>query len=136
MRKQHIDGAEQLAARRQAPAGFAGALCHGTNLPTPLVKHRQDQIRLFELSLIEDEHLRAICPGACHKRRGLIFGIVAKAANLGLVVTPAGLDLHVQLQKTWVPKMRSRSRRASMPICLIISPPLPMMMPFWPSRST
>ena len=42
MREQHIDSTEQLAARRQAPTGFAGALCHGANLPTPLVKHRQD----------------------------------------------------------------------------------------------
>ena len=37
---------------------------------------------------------------ACHARReSLLLGVVAKAANLGLVVTPAGLDLHVQLQK-------------------------------------
>ena len=32
--------------------------------------------------------------------------------------------------------MRSRSRRASMPMRLIISPPLPTRMPFCPSRST
>ena len=100
MREQHVDGTEQLTARSQAPTGFAGALCHGTNLPTPLVKHRQDQVRLFKLRLVEDENLRAICPGACHARRApLVLGIVAKAANLGLVVTPAGLNLHVQLQK-------------------------------------
>ena len=55
MRKQQINGTEQLAARSQASAGFAGALCHSTNLPTPLVKHRQDQVRLFELRLIEHE---------------------------------------------------------------------------------
>ncbi len=100
MCEQHIDRTEQLAARSQASAGFAGALCHGTNLPPPLVKHRQDQVGLFELRLVEDEHLRAICPGACHARRAsLVLGVVAKAANLGLVIAPAGLDLHVQLQK-------------------------------------
>ena len=89
MREQHIDRTEQLAARSQASTGFAGALCHGTNLPAPLVKHRQDQVRLFELRLIEDEHLRTICPGACHARRApLVLGVIAKAANLGLVVTP------------------------------------------------
>lgn len=91
MRKQHIDGTEQLAARRQPPAGLTRTLCHGTNLPTPLVKHRQDQVGLFELRLVEDEHLGAICPGACHACRApLVLGVVAKAANLGLVVTPAG----------------------------------------------
>ena len=68
MCEQHIDGTEQLAARCQAPTGFARALCHGTNLPTPLVKHRQDQVGLFELSLIEHEHFRAICARACHMR--------------------------------------------------------------------
>lgn len=100
MRKQQINGTEHLTARSQASAGFAGALCHGTNLPTPLVKHRQDQVRLFELRLIEHEHFRAICTRTCHSRRvSLILGVIAKAANLGLVVTPAGLDLHVQLQK-------------------------------------
>ena len=79
MCEQHIDGTEQLAARCQAPTGFARALCHGTNLPTPLVKHRQNQVGLFELRLIEDEDLRAICPGACHARRAsLIFGIVKR----------------------------------------------------------
>ena len=133
VREQHIDSAEQLAARSQAPTGFAGALCHSTNLPTPLVKHRQDQVRLFELGLIEDEYLRAICPGASHARRApLVLGIVAKAANLGLIVTPAGLDLHVQLQKDLRAKDALKIATASIPIRLIISPPLPMMMPFGP----
>lgn len=62
MREQHVDGTEQLTARSQAPTGFTGTLCHGTNLPTSLIKHRQDQIGLLELGLIEDEYLCAICP--------------------------------------------------------------------------
>ena len=64
--------------------------------------------------------------------RVLILGVIAKAANLGLVVTPAGLDLHVQLQKGLGAKDALKGRRASMPICLIISPPLPMIPLFGP----
>ena len=60
-----------------------------------------------------------------------------KRRNLaGTSSRECGLTFTSSPRNTRHPNMRSRSRRASTPMRLIISPPLPTMMPFWPSRST